>query len=111
MSSSWTPPPFSCTVVQADDRPHVVVHGELDLATVAELDGALHRLHDDGARAPVLDLSGVTFIDSTGVSAVLRWHIRLGGPDGDLSVRLGPAVEDVMALCGVLPRLRLHDTA
>ncbi len=62
---------------------HVVVHcsGEIDLRTVGPPRRVLERLGDAGADI-VVDLTRVTFIDSTGVGALvaaLRRAQRHGG--------------------------------
>jgi anti-anti-sigma factor len=49
----------------------VQVRGDLDLSTSPELGDALLRELTDG-KAVVLDLSEVTFIDSTGLNALFR---------------------------------------
>lgn len=51
--------------------------GELDLATRSELVVALGSLVADGARWVTIDLAGVSFMDSTGLSALLEAR-RLG---------------------------------
>jgi anti-sigma B factor antagonist len=60
------------------DRRRVVVApcGELDLATVAELEGRLQELIADGWAALVLDLRGLSFMDATGLSLVIRLTSR-----------------------------------
>ena len=55
--------------------------GELDLVTAPLLRDALRRLHGDGRRI-VLDLSGVEFVDSTGLVLLMEeapkgGHVRL----------------------------------
>jgi anti-sigma B factor antagonist len=49
----------------------VVVQGELDLGTVLILDGHLTSLEQDGVKAILLDLRDLSFIDSTGLRALL----------------------------------------
>jgi anti-anti-sigma factor len=49
----------------------VRVRGELDLSTSPALGETLGREITDG-KSVVLDLSGVTFIDSTGLNALIR---------------------------------------
>jgi anti-anti-sigma factor len=80
---------FELRVEPGDDVTLVTVRGELDLATVPALRGALLGVIDRHARRLVLDLSGVTFIDSVGVGAVLHAKRRLG-PDGGVAVVLAP---------------------
>jgi anti-sigma B factor antagonist len=60
--------------------PHTVVGvtGELDVATSPRLRDALLALVNRGADSLVVDLRGVTFIDSTGVGSLLRIHHRQG---------------------------------
>ena len=57
--------------------------------------------------APVVDLSGVTFIDSTGLGALMRAHQRLRRQGRALSLicPAGPARRalEVSGLVGVLP--------
>ncbi|EWM10696.1 STAS domain-containing protein [Kutzneria sp. 744] len=54
-----------------------VVHlfGELDLATVDHVDRGITTAAD-GASALVLDLDGLTFLASTGLSLLARWSQR-----------------------------------
>jgi anti-sigma B factor antagonist len=59
-----TESPGNCTRV-------VVLRGELDVATIPSLDKALGAVRVDGARKVLLDLSEVTFIDSTGLMRLL----------------------------------------
>ena len=51
----------------------VRVLGELDMATALELRGALQP---DGGRPMIVDLAETTFIDSSGLNAlVAAWHL------------------------------------
>lgn len=47
------------------------LHGELDMATTPVLDQALSSVLSDGATELVVDLSCLTFMDSTGISMLL----------------------------------------
>jgi anti-anti-sigma factor len=68
---------------------HVSLAGELDLSTVPQVEGLLADRSGDGC--VVLDLSRLAFIDSTGISLVLRaqadserdgWELKIvPGPD------------------------------
>ena len=63
-------PEFEVTVSTDEGVRVVAVSGELDLDTMGELNEALAA--DDGPGATtVVDLRGLTFIDSSGVSGVL----------------------------------------
>jgi len=48
------------------------VVGELDIATGPQLDEAIDRALDEGARDVVLDLGRTTFLDSAGMGALIR---------------------------------------
>ena len=55
----------------ASGAPLIWVSGEIDLATSDRLAAAISAAATAGTRRLVLDLSGATFIDSTGVHALL----------------------------------------
>lgn len=61
----------------------VCLVGELDLATAPMLDGVLHDL-DAPCERVVLDLSRLTFIDSTGLRLVFSEHQRSRSDGFDL---------------------------
>ena len=51
----------------------VVVEGDVDLGTAPDFETELARaVEDSNASGLVIDLSGVTFIDSTGLNALVR---------------------------------------
>jgi len=63
---------YLCTVVVTpiEGEPVVVLEGEVDLAAVDRLWQAIESIPDD--RAIVIDLGGVTFLDSSGLTVFLR---------------------------------------
>ena len=69
---------FALTVEPEGDVVTISVTGELDLATVPALRGALLGAIDRSVTRMVLDLRRVTFIDSVGVGAVLHAKRRIG---------------------------------
>lgn len=84
----------------------VRVHGEVDLSTSPEL-GEMLRREISGGRSVVLDLSGVTFIDSSGLNTLIR-ALRLCEANGG-SLELAPVlpaqvrrVFEITGLDGVL---------
>jgi anti-sigma B factor antagonist len=82
---------FDVQVIPFHDRVDVVVSGEVDLHTAARLRDALIGLADDGHRHAVVDLSGVTFLDSSGLAALVSGFKRLRDDGGSLVLR-GPSV-------------------
>ena len=68
-------PTFRCAIRLDADRAVLCPTGELDIATVPLLDSALRDLRDVGFGTLVVDLRGVTFIDSQGIQLLLRWTV------------------------------------
>lgn len=68
---------FAAEVVDEDGRPVVRVRGEIDAATATRFRACLAEAL---ARDPhlVIDLSASTFMDSTGLSALVRAHHDTG---------------------------------
>ena len=75
--------------------------GELDIATGALLEEELEKAEATSAREIVLDLSELTFMDSTGVKLVLTDHRRSREDSDRLSIVRGPRqVQRVFQLTG-----------
>jgi anti-sigma B factor antagonist len=80
--------PFTARAVPLDEQAVCVeVEGELDLATAPQLEVLLRRELDAGHDV-MLDLSAVTFMDSSGLRAIITstraansngTHLRIGG--------------------------------
>ena len=66
--------PLDCTVVAHTDGYLVVVDGELDLSTAPKLAAILGQFANGTVR---VDLTGVRFMDSTGLKTLLVAHRRL----------------------------------
>ena len=96
-----------------DDRPHafrVRLRGDVDISTVAAFDAAIDALVADGARFVVLDLSAVSFVDSTGLRSIVRASRTLAERDGRLTCAgLSGAAAQVLEITGLLEGLRDPD--
>jgi anti-anti-sigma factor len=87
---------------------YVAPSGELDIATVSVLEHVMLAAEATDADTIVLDLSGLTFIDSTGLRLVLDANDRCGGEVDRLRVIAGsPAVERLLDVVGLRDRLPL----
>jgi anti-sigma B factor antagonist len=64
------PSDFSITIDRDGDRAVMVISGELDLRTRDELSAAATRILQD-ASTVIADLGRVTFVDSSGLSALV----------------------------------------
>jgi anti-sigma B factor antagonist len=89
----------------------VVVSGELDLATSPELEEQLRRVWDTSNEQLVIDLRELEFMDSTGLSIIVKAHQRLTDEGRQLTlVRGSQQVQRLLDLTGVSERLKLVDT-
>jgi anti-anti-sigma factor len=70
-----------------DGGGHVVaVTGELEMTNIGELRRRVEALLDDGRARIVIDLDGVTHMDSSGLAELLTVHQRVGALGGALVV-------------------------
>jgi anti-sigma B factor antagonist len=103
---SSEPPPFTCAVTSLDGTVTVAPAGELDMGTCPLLHDEMTRGRADGAGTLVVDLRGVTFIDSSAIHLLLRWA-DAADRDG-LELRVIPGddrVRQVFEMTGVTGRL------
>lgn len=67
---------FTAQVESGRGATKIVLSGELDMATAPILEEHLVRVESDGATAILVDLRELTFLDSTGLHAVLAARNR-----------------------------------
>ena len=88
----------------------VAVGGEIDVHTAPQVDEALEAVAGPGA-AIVADLSKVEFIDSTGLSVLVRALARSRDEDGTLAVvATSERVTKVLRLTGLDAVLAVYDS-
>ena len=94
------PEPFAVEVQRRDDVAIVQPRGELDIATVETLRAALDGIENPGRL--VLDLRGLSFIDSTGLHLLVALHQRAQRDEFQLTL-LAPAAptDRAIQLCGL----------
>jgi anti-anti-sigma factor len=93
---------------RADGGRHTIaLAGELDLSTVAELEARMAEVSSNGGGELVLDLDELSFMDSTGLRALLIARERCDQDGCELFLtRPQPAVRRLLELTGVLSQLR-----
>lgn len=92
------PPSFECLRVDRADSVLVVVAGELDIATVPQLDSVL-RDAESVAPVIVLDLGGLEFVASCGACLLLEADDRIRRAGGRLKIEHAPeALRRLLAL-------------
>jgi len=97
------PSEFGVSIVQADGHITARVTGEVDLATASDLRQRLEAVIDAGTGNLEIDLSGVTFLDSSGLLVLLAARQGLHDTSRRLTV-LNPsrAVHRVFELSGLI---------
>lgn len=79
----------------------ILVHGELDIATAADLERTLLRPRAPGEHV-ILDLAGLRFMDSTGLRVLMRARSEAKAGRWELFVRNVPAnVQRLFSISGV----------
>jgi anti-anti-sigma factor len=103
-----TPSPLHVDVLRKDDIAVAMCSGELDMASAASLEARLRQALDEGARDVVVNLRDVTFIDSSGLTALLRAAENARWRYGHLFLtRPTPAVQRLLELTESTSRLRV----
>jgi anti-sigma B factor antagonist len=102
-------PTFHCAIQPQSERAVLAPTGELDIETAPLLDSALRDLRDVGFETLVVDLRGLTFIDSQGIQLLLRWTITAAHRGHAFRLLPGPErVQMVLAMTGVLEHVQLE---
>jgi anti-sigma B factor antagonist len=101
--------------VRTEDRDglvHVALVGELDLSTVAKVQEELRRIEASSPATVVVDLSKLTFLDSTGLRCIVTADERAREEGRRMVVVRGPdAVQRVFAITRLEERLEMVDDA
>ena len=100
-------------VVRQFDRggvPGLSVAGEVDMATAPRLRDALVQLAaEHPAATAVIDLDGVSFLDSLGLGVLVGGLLRMRTAGGDLAlVCTSPPLLDLLALCRLDRVFEIH---
>jgi anti-sigma B factor antagonist len=107
---SEPPELFSCETGHDGDVAWVRPAGDLDIDTVHRVEAALAGLREQGHGHLVLDLRELTFMDSTGLRLVIRWHTAAGDDGFSFAVVPGPdAVQRVFRLTGMDGHINVAD--
>jgi len=95
-------PEFAVDVVVVGDDVVIRPNGELDVSTTHVLEACAQSAIETGTADVVFDLGGLTFLDSTGLQAIVAVHRRLATVGRRLRMRdaTGP-VRRVLELSGV----------
>jgi len=93
------------------DRYVITVSGEVDLATSPDLDAAIIAALDSGAGSLVVDLTDVSFMDSSGLGVIVRGLKRCREADKDLDLVItNERVLKVFGITGLDQVIPIHDS-
>jgi len=96
---------------EQEDRTHVALRGELDLSTAEKVERELQRVEQSEPPLVVLDLSELTFLDSTGLRLIVGADRRARESNRRLTVVRGPAtVQRVFTITKLDERLEMVDS-
>lgn len=102
------PEPFRCESGRDGDRWWVRPLGELDLDTAPLLEQELTSARAAGAGSLVLDMRGLSFMDSTGLRLVIRWDTAAREEGFEFAIVPGAdVVQRVFRLTGMEEHLQL----
>src|SRR5687768_1693730 len=88
----------------------VTAQGELCFGSQGEFSNVLHDVLDTGARRVVLELAGISFLDSAGVRALLQLQRRSEREGWVLQLRsVSPVAQRVMLVSGIRARLNIAE--
>ena len=91
--------------------PVIAVQGEVDVATAPQLRECLQRVIADGWSTVVLDLLGVTFLDSTALGVIVGAHKRCRELGGELRVVVAdPRLVKIFEITGLTGVLTITDS-
>jgi anti-sigma B factor antagonist len=94
-----------------DDRYILKLVGKIDLSTVSQFEHALAQAGSASEPVVVIDLSGVEYIDSTGLTALMQSELAARSDPDRIQFlgRLQPEVEAVLRMSGVYDELQFID--
>jgi len=107
-----TPPEeFAIAADERDGRAHLVLRGELDLATAPQLEDLVNERLDAGQEV-VVDLRALEFMDSSGIRVLVAAHARAGRTGTRIVVVRPPrtsAVAKIIDVSGLDGELNIVD--
>jgi anti-sigma B factor antagonist len=103
---------FAVTESESEGTPVLAVQGEVDVSTAPELRERLLALAEAGRTVAVVDLSDVSFVDSTALGVLVSGVKRLRSSGGDLRlVVTQPRISKVFEITGLNDVFRIYSSA
>lgn len=103
---------FDVSRAVRDGIPVLTVRGEIDVSTAPELRERLLEVAENGAPVVVVDLSDVSFVDSTALGVLVSGVKRFRSEGGDLRlVVTQPHISKVLEITGLNDVFAIYATA
>jgi anti-sigma B factor antagonist len=103
---------FDVSEVERGGIPVLEVRGEVDVSTAPELREKLLALAEQGRTIAVVDLSEVSFVDSTALGVLVSGVKRLRSAGGDLRlVVTQPRISKVFEITGLTDVFHIYSSA
>jgi anti-sigma B factor antagonist len=101
---------FSVSTQTHGEAVVLVVTGEVDMGTAPELEESIKGALGRGPKVLVVDLSGVTFLASAGMSVLIGGNQQAGDGTSFRLVATGNATLRPMELTGIAEEFAIHPT-
>lgn len=102
---------FNVETGEVGQAVHVRLSGDLDLSTAKRAEQAIEEAEKAGAQMVVIDLRGLSFMDSTGLRVVVSADKRASRSNRRVVIIQGPhAVRRVFEITRLGERLEIVDT-
>jgi anti-sigma B factor antagonist len=96
--------------LRSGGRHTLLLEGDLDISSGPELKASITRLCEQGTERLTLDLSKLTFMDSTGLHAIISASQLCAKHGSEFSVTSAPlAVQRVFEICGLAEQAWFQD--
>jgi anti-anti-sigma factor len=105
-----TPDGFSVRVEDTGDTVVLSVNGEVDMATAPALEESIKGALERAPKTLVVDLSGVDFLASAGMSVLIGGNQQAVGRTRFRLVAAGSATLRPMELTGIAAQFSIHPT-
>lgn len=109
-SDATTPARLQITGDESGGQSLLKLVGELDIASAPQLERALEGVGSGASRRLIIDLAELSFMDSTGLRALLQAHRLASETERELVLRPGPRqVQRVFELSGTIDTFTFED--
>ncbi len=103
--------PFNLKVERTPNDAVVRLSGSCTMLVAGQLGECLLRLVSESVRLIILDMSGLDFIESTGLGGIVSGYLRLRRSQGELRI-VGPppAIRQLLELTRLTQLFTLHES-